>query len=175
LRPELALGDQPLCDVTEVAAILVGHAAGKTEISQPVEKALDLGDVLNRTRVPGEWSVTTSSGRFDSVSLALRSVDDLNETEIPDGFDESTKVIGHLHTCYALCRLNSTGQLSTQGDGEGRREAELFYMRDGQAGRTSTWREPHAEHFISRAPFCAVAGKSRRAAHTPNRKQRCMR
>jgi hypothetical protein len=28
--------------------------------------------------------------------------------------------------------------------------AGLFYERDGQAGRTSTWREPQAEHFISR-------------------------
>jgi hypothetical protein len=26
-----------------------------------------------------------------------------------------------------------------------------FYARDGHAGRTSTWRDPQAEHFISRA------------------------
>jgi len=25
------------------------------------------------------------------------------------------------------------------------------HVRDGHAGRTSTWREPQAEHFISRA------------------------
>jgi hypothetical protein len=51
----------------------------------------------------------------------------------------------------------------------------LFYARDGQAGRTSTRHDPQAEHFISRAGFCAVARKSMRGAHIPNRKQRYMR
>jgi hypothetical protein len=31
-------------------------------------------------------------------------------------------------------------------------------MRDGQAGRTSTWREPHAEHFISAPRFAPSQG-----------------